>query len=49
LFDNPPLSSVGFPLLGSILMLLTALKPAWFRLLSVLFACYAVLILYLTA
>jgi len=49
LFGNPPLPSIGFPLLGGILMLLTALKPVWFKPLSALFACYAVLILYLTA
>ena len=49
LFGNPPLPSIGIPLLGGILMLLIALKPAWFKVLSVLFACYTVLILYLTA
>ena len=30
-------------------MLLVALRPAWFEVLSVLFACYAILILFLTA
>jgi hypothetical protein len=49
LFGNPTLPSFGFPILGGILMLLIALKPAWFKALSVAFACYAILILYLTA
>ena len=49
LFGNPPLPSIGVPLLGGILMLLIALKPAWFSVLSGIFACYAMLIVYLTA
>jgi len=49
LFDNAPLPSIGFPLIGGVLMLLTALKPVWFKGLSVVFAIYALLILYLTA
>jgi len=49
LFDNPPLPSLIFPIIGGGLMLLIALKPAWFKALSIVFACYAVLILYLTA
>jgi len=49
LFDYPPLLSIGFPLLGGVLMALVALKPAWFKYLSVIFAGYTILILYLTA
>ena len=49
MFGNPPLLSFLFPAVGSGLMLLIALRPAWFQFLSVLFAGYAVLILYLTA
>jgi hypothetical protein len=49
LFGNPPLPSIMFPILGGSLMLLIALKPAWFNALSVAFTCYAILILYLTA
>jgi hypothetical protein len=49
LFGNPPLPSVGVPLIGGVLMVLIALKPAWFKALSAVFACYAILILYLTA
>ena len=49
LFGNPPLPSIGVPLLGGILMLLIAVNPAWFRVLSCIFACYAMLIIYLTA
>jgi hypothetical protein len=48
MFGNPPLLSVAFPLLGGSLILLIALKPAWFKFLSVSFACYTILILYLT-
>lgn len=49
MFGNPPLLSFLFPVIGSILMLLIALRPAWFESLSVVFAGYAILILYLTA
>jgi hypothetical protein len=49
LFGNPPLPSTVVPLIGGVLMLLVSLKPAWFRVLSVVFYCYALLILYLTA
>lgn len=49
MLGNPPLLSLLFPAIGISLMLLIALKPAWFEFLSVVFACYAILILYLTA
>lgn len=49
LFSNPVLPSIVIPLLGVLLMLLVVLKPAWFKILSVAFAAYAALILYLTA
>ena len=49
LFGNPPVPSVAFPLVGACLMLAIALKPAWFNVLTVLFALYAGLILFLTA
>ena len=49
LFGNPALPSIGIPLFGGLLMLLVILKPAWFKLLSVAFATYTILILYLTA
>ena len=49
LFDNPPLPSLVFPTVGVILMLLVATKPKWFATLSVIFACYTMTILYLTA
>jgi hypothetical protein len=38
-----------FPIIGGSLMLLIALRPAWFEFLSVVFAAYAIVILYLTA
>lgn len=49
MFGHPMLPSLLFPIIGSILMLLVALKPMWFKALSVVFACYAIVILYLTA
>ena len=49
LFGNPPLISFTLPLLGVALMLLTALRPRWFQGLSVAFATYTLLILFLTA
>ena len=49
LFGNPPLPSIVIPLIGAILVLLIAVKPAWFKPLVVLFAAYALLILLLTA
>lgn len=49
LFNNSPLASIGFPLIGGFLILFIVFKPAWFKTLSVLFGLYAILILYLTA
>ncbi len=49
MFGNPLLPSFGFPILGGTLMLLTMLKPEWFKTLSVVFAFYTILILYITA
>ena len=49
LFGNPPLLSIVIPFVGGALMLLTAMKPAWFNTLSVIFAIYAIFVLSLTA
>ena len=49
MFENPPLPSYGFPVLGGSLMVLMILKPQWFKWLSVVFTAYTILILYLTA
>lgn len=49
MFGNPLLPSLVVPGIGGVLMLLTVLKPYWFRALSVAFAVYAVVILLLTA
>ncbi len=49
MLDNPPLLSIAFPALGVFLMLAIILRPAWFQALSVVFAGYTIMILYLTA
>lgn len=49
LFKNPVLPSLAFPILGVTLMLLISTMPKWFKALSVVFTCYTILILYLTA
>ena len=49
MFDNPPLPSLGIAILGVSLLLLITLKSAWFKGLSVVFASYTSVILYLTA
>ena len=49
LFNNPPLASFFLPLVGIGLMLLTVWKPQWFKSLSIAFAAYTLLILFLTA
>ncbi|MFT7288386.1 MAG: hypothetical protein ACI87W_002504 [Halieaceae bacterium] len=49
LFGNPVLPSVGVPLFGGLLTLLIILKPGWFKILSFVFANYAMAILYLTS
>jgi hypothetical protein len=49
LFSNPVVPSIVVPLIGGVLMLLVILKPAWFKVLSLTFASYSILILYLTA
>lgn len=49
MLGNPMAASLVFPLVGIVLMLLIALRPAWFKMLTCLFAIYTVLILYLTA
>lgn len=49
LFGNPVLPSVVVPLVGAILMLAIAARPAWFEKVSVLFSIYTFLILIITA
>ncbi|NNF15480.1 MAG: hypothetical protein HKN70_01980 [Gammaproteobacteria bacterium] len=49
MFQNPPLPSIAFPVLGGSLMLLMIVRPSWFKWLSVLFTAYTLVILYLTA
>jgi hypothetical protein len=49
MLGNPVFLSFLVPSIGAGLVLLIALKPAWFEFLSVTFAGYAVLILVLTA
>ncbi len=49
MFNNPPLASYGFPAVGGLMMLAMIFRPQWFRWLTVIFAGYTLLILYLTA
>lgn len=49
MFGNSPLLSLLIPAIGASLMLLIALRPARFESLCVVFAVYAILILYATA
>jgi len=49
LFQNPALPAVIIASIGAAQMAITALKPAWFKTMVVMFAVYALGILYLTA
>jgi hypothetical protein len=49
MFGNPVFLSFLFPIIGSVLMLLVAFRPKWFQGLTVAFAMYAAVILFLTA
>lgn len=49
MFDNPVMPSLVIPAIGIILMLLIVWKPTWFKPLTIVFAAYAIAILYLTA
>lgn len=49
MFGNPLLPSLVIPIIGGVVILSIILKPAWFKVLSVVFAGYTMLILFLTA
>lgn len=49
LFENPPLAAVIVASIGAAQMAVIVLKPTWFRAMVVVFAVYAVGVLYLTA
>ena len=49
MYDNPVLPAIILPLIGAALMLLIITVPKGFKAISVVFACYSLLILYLTA
>ena len=49
LFENPALPSILVALLGALQMAAVTFRPAWFEGVTVLFAAYAVGVLYLTA
>ena len=49
LFENPALPALLVAGLGAAQMAITALKPAWFKGMTVIFAAYALWVLYLTA
>ena len=49
MFDHAKLPSIWIPSIGGVMMLLIMLRPDWFKSISVVFACYTIVILYLTA
>lgn len=49
LFGNPALPAVLVASVGAALMAVTAMKPAWFKVMTIVFAAYAAGVLYLTA
>jgi hypothetical protein len=49
MYNNPGVASVVLPLIGVVLMALVIWQPQRFKVLSVVFAMYTLLILYLTA
>jgi hypothetical protein len=49
LFHNPELPSIIVAFLGALQMAIIAMKPDWFKAMSVVFAAYATCVLYLTA
>lgn len=49
LFENAALPSIVVAGVGALLMLAFLVKPAWFRGISILFAAYAAIVLFLTA
>ena len=49
MFQNPLVLSVIVPTIGVVLMVLVIWVPRWFHWLSVVFAIYSILVLYLTA
>ncbi len=49
MYHNPVLPALLLPLLGILLMVLMMSIPRWFRVVSVIFSAYSLLILYLTA
>lgn len=49
LFENPALPSIAVASLGASMMIVTVWRPAWFPVMSLLFAAYASGVLYLTA
>ncbi|MEH6551934.1 MAG: hypothetical protein V7744_18305 [Pseudomonadales bacterium] len=49
MYGNPVVAALALPLVGIVIMSLVLAKPAWFKWLSLVFAMYSLLILYLTA
>lgn len=49
LLDNAPVPSIALASLGAVLAMGIVVKPAWFRVLSVLIGLYSLLVLLLTA
>jgi hypothetical protein len=48
MFDNPVDLSIAIPMMGVVLMGLVLFIPRWFKTLSVIFAVYSLMVLYVT-
>ena len=49
MYNNPMAAAIALPSMGALLMALVIARPQWFKALSVVFAVYSLMILYLTA
>jgi hypothetical protein len=49
MYNSPAVPAIALPLFGALLMILVIALPRWFKQISIVFALYSVLILYVTA
>jgi hypothetical protein len=49
MYNAPAVPAIALPLFGALLMILVITLPRWFKEISIVFALYSVLILYVTA